>query len=70
MEVFILSKPFTKSELEIMSVALWQLQEALDISKEHWEYNEELKKKNKKDLEIIEKVLLKLKERLEKFRNE
>lgn len=57
---------YTTNELQMMSVALWQLEEALDISKEHWEDNAELKRKNEKDLKTIKSARQKVNEALER----
>lgn len=63
---------FSNDELRLIDVACYQLLEALDITKEHWEANEELKRVNEKDmatLKIIRQKLLAEKILIERCKN-
>lgn len=50
----------SREELRVIDVACYQLLEALDITKERWEENEELRQDNEKDIALLKNVRQKI----------
>lgn len=52
---------FTKRELELIDIACWQLIQALDMNRETWTGNKDLRAQNQQDMKALAEIRNKIK---------